>query len=52
MNHALIVVDLLNDFMPGGALAVPEGDLVVPLVNEMMPGFDLAKYILSPFTEL
>lgn len=31
---ALIVVDVQNDFCPGGALAVPEGDQVVPVLNE------------------
>jgi nicotinamidase/pyrazinamidase len=30
---ALILVDLQNDFLPGGALAVPEGDEVIPLAN-------------------
>ena len=30
---ALIVVDVQNDFCPGGALAVPEGDQVVPVLN-------------------
>ncbi len=31
---ALIVVDVQNDFCPGGALPVPEGDKVVPVLNE------------------
>jgi len=39
--NALIVVDIQNDFIPGGALAVPEGDAIVPLVNRLMPRFDL-----------
>lgn len=38
---ALILVDLQNDFMPGGALAVPEGDQVVPVANRLIPQFDL-----------
>ena len=33
--NALILVDIQNDFVPGGALAVPEGDRIVPLVNEL-----------------
>ena len=32
---ALILVDIQNDFVPGGALAVPEGDQIVPLVNRL-----------------
>ncbi|MBN2579338.1 MAG: bifunctional nicotinamidase/pyrazinamidase [Pirellulales bacterium] len=39
--NALIVVDLQNDFCPGGALAVPGGDEIVPVVNRLMPQFDL-----------
>src|SRR4051812_45530569 len=33
--NALILVDLQNDFVPGGALAVPEGDAVIPLANAL-----------------
>jgi nicotinamidase/pyrazinamidase len=39
--NALILVDLQNDFLPGGALAVPHGDEVIPLANELQPRFDL-----------
>ena len=39
--NALLLVDLQNDFLPGGALAVPEGDQVVPVANELMDRFDL-----------
>ena len=38
--HALIVIDVQNDFCPGGALAVPEGDAIVPGINALMEGFD------------
>jgi len=38
---ALIIVDLQNDFLPGGALAVPGGDEVVPLANELQRRFDV-----------
>src|SRR5882724_5336749 len=38
---ALIVVDVQNDFVPGGALAVPEGDKIVPVVNALMSKFKL-----------
>lgn len=33
MTRALLLIDLQNDFMPGGAMAVPDGDAVIPLVN-------------------
>jgi nicotinamidase/pyrazinamidase len=33
-ERALLLVDVQNDFCPGGALAVPEGDRVVPVLNE------------------
>ena len=40
MNDAcLIVVDVQNDFMPGGALAVPRGDEVVPVINRIAARF-------------
>jgi nicotinamidase-related amidase len=38
---ALLVIDVQNDFCPGGALAVPEGDRVVPIINRLTPGFGL-----------
>ena len=38
-QDALIVVDVQNDFCPGGALAVNEGDQVVETLNELMPRF-------------
>jgi nicotinamidase/pyrazinamidase len=38
---ALILVDLQNDFLPGGALAVPRGDEVIPVANRLQPRFDL-----------
>jgi nicotinamidase/pyrazinamidase len=39
--RALILVDIQNDFMPGGPLAVPLGDEIIPLVNELQSSFDL-----------
>ena len=36
---ALLVIDVQNDFCPGGALAVPDGDAVVPVINRLMPHF-------------
>jgi nicotinamidase/pyrazinamidase len=39
--NALIIVDVQNDFCPGGALAVPEGDCVVPVANRLQANYDL-----------
>ena len=38
-RKALIVVDVQNDFCPGGALAVPRGDEIVPIVNRLAARF-------------
>jgi len=39
-TKALIVIDVQNDFCPGGALAVDEGHQVVPVINQLMGQFD------------
>lgn len=39
--RALIIVDIQNDFLPGGALAVPGGNEIIPIVNRIQSGFDL-----------
>lgn len=39
--NALLIIDIQNDFLPGGALAVAGGDEIIPIVNELMEGFDL-----------
>lgn len=39
--NALIIVDIQNDFLPDGALAVPHGDEIIPVVNRIQPRFDL-----------
>lgn len=36
MKRAFLVVDVQNDFLPGGALEVKEGDKVIPLINELL----------------
>lgn len=41
---ALIVVDVQNDFMPGGALPVTEGDRIVPIINEILTRFDTVVF--------
>lgn len=38
-SHALIVIDVQNDFCPGGALAVAEGDVIIPRINALMDDF-------------
>ncbi|MEM1299150.1 MAG: bifunctional nicotinamidase/pyrazinamidase [Pseudomonadota bacterium] len=40
MSEALIIIDVQNDFCPGGALAVTDGDAVVPVINRLQPDFD------------
>jgi len=39
-NIALIMVDLQNDFCPGGNLSVPDGDAVIPLANQLQKKFE------------
>lgn len=38
---ALLLIDVQNDFVPGGALAVAGGTDIIPLLNELQPHFDL-----------
>jgi len=39
--NALILVDIQNDFCPGGSLAVPKGDEVVAIANQLVPRFSM-----------
>lgn len=39
--RALLLVDIQNDFVPGGALAVPDGDQVIAVANRLMPDYEL-----------
>ena len=41
MKRVLILTDIQYDFLPGGALAVPQGDAVVPVANALQPHFEL-----------
>lgn len=43
LKKALLVVDVQNDFCPGGALGVPEGDKVVPILNKYINFFSKKK---------
>ena len=40
MTRALIVIDVQNDFCPGGALEVPQGDEIIAQINDLMKDFD------------
>ena len=37
----LLIVDVQNDFCPGGALAVPNGDQIIPVINLLVDRFDI-----------
>lgn len=39
-TDVLLVVDVQNDFLPGGALGVPQGDAVIPVIRGLAPRFD------------
>ena len=39
-GEALLLVDVQNDFCPGGALAVPDGDDVIPVLNQVIEHFE------------
>ena len=39
--RALLLIDIQTDFLPGGRLAVPEGDAIIPLVNDLQKHFEL-----------
>ncbi|MDZ7681124.1 MAG: isochorismatase family protein [Fodinibius sp.] len=39
--NALLIVDVQNDFCPGGALEVPDGDTIVPVINNLATRFDV-----------
>ncbi len=41
-NKALIIIDVQNDFCPGGTLAVPEGDKIIPIINKSSEKFKKA----------
>ena len=41
MNRALLIVDVQNDFCPGGALGVNNGDKIIPTINKLIEKFDL-----------
>ena len=44
VKKALLIVDVQNDFCPGGALAVPEGDKIIPNLNKYIKIFSKNKF--------
>lgn len=40
-NKVLLIIDAQYDFVPGGSLAVPEGDKIIPVINDLLPKFNL-----------
>ena len=40
LDTALLLVDVQHDFLPGGALAVPQGDEILPIIASLQPMFD------------
>jgi nicotinamidase/pyrazinamidase len=38
-SGALVIIDVQNDFCPGGSLAVADGDAIIPVINRLMPLF-------------
>lgn len=45
--HALLLIDIQNDFLPGGALAVAHGDEVVPVANRLSASDRFARVVLT-----
>lgn len=43
-THALVVIDIQNDFCPGGALAVAQGDTILPAVNALIARFPVRVF--------
>lgn len=48
---ALIVVDVQNDFLPGGALEVKEGNKIIPNINKILTKFDLVIFTMDWHTK-
>ncbi len=41
MKTALLIIDLQYDFLPGGSLAVADGDVIIPIINQLQGSYDL-----------
>lgn len=48
MKRALLLIDLQNDFMPGGALPMPAGNEVVPIANALARDGDFDLVVAAP----
>lgn len=46
-KNILILIDIQNDFLPGGSLAVPQGDKVIPIANELMERRDFFDQVIA-----
>jgi len=43
-KSCLLCIDIQNDFLDGGSLAVPNGNEVIPIINKLLPQFDLVIF--------
>ena len=41
MNKALVIIDMQNDFIPGGSLAVSGGDEIISVINDLIPNYPI-----------
>lgn len=41
MNIALVIIDMQNDFIPGGSLAVSGGDEIISVINDLIPNYPI-----------
>ena len=46
-KRALIIVDVQNDFLPGGALAVPDGDKIIPAINRIQADAGFSRILAT-----
>lgn len=47
MSRVLIIVDVQNDFLPGGSLPVADGDKVIPIINKLTASGYFDKVVAS-----
>jgi len=44
MNNALLIIDMQNDFMPGGSLEIPGGDTIIPYINSIHDNYNTVVF--------